>query len=432
MALAGFACVAGAPLAVQAQTTQQNQAPAPVMGASTAAFVGDDPITTYALKQRMTWMAVSRPTPPTQEEVPELQREALATLIDEKVQLQELKRREEQFKLKAGTLIVDDEMVDDAVTNMAQQNNMTMQQFNNLLLSRGVDIKTLREQLRVAISWSRWIRQYYGPRVVISDDKIKSVQREMADSSSKASYLISEIFVDGSRAGGVDKAVEAAGQIVTLVQQNAQFQALAQQYSSLPSARNGGDAGWMTAAELEPEIAKAVENLRPGELAPPIRTVDGAYVIQLREKRAGSTAAQVSLKQAAVTLPADAAPQAVQQAQAQLLAIKAKITGGCGGLDAAVRGSAGVTVGDLGQTEIKDLAPAFRQAVETLQPNQVSDPVRTPAGMHLIAVCERSLAGADVPTRDDIETNLKMRELALIERRELRNLRQAATISQPR
>jgi peptidyl-prolyl cis-trans isomerase SurA len=115
-----------------------------------------------------------------------------------------------------------------------------------------------------------------------------------------------------------------------------------------------------------------------------------------------------------------------------LLAIKAKATGGCASLQAAAQGATGVQVGDLGETEVKDLAPAFRDAVEKLQPNQISDPVRTPAGLHLIAVCGRSVGGSDIPTKQEIATNLKLRELSLIERRELRNLRLAATVSQPR
>lgn len=428
--LAGAICVASLPEMGLAQT--QPAAQAPVLGAATAAFVGDDAISTYALKQRMSWLAVSRPTPPTQAEIPELQREALSSLIDERIQAQELKRREEQFKLKPGTLLMPDDVVDDAIANMAQSNNMTAEQFSNILQTRGVNVKNLREQIRIAISWNEWIRSYYGRRVVISDEKVDAMLRDIAEASSKPSYLISEIFVDSGRAGGVDAAAAAAGQIIDLVRQNANFQTLAQQYSSLPSARNGGDAGWLTTAELEPEIVRAIENLRPGEIAPPIKTVDGAYVIMVREKRAGSTAAVVNLKQAAIALPADATPQAVQQAQTQLAAIKARASGGCGSLEAAVQGARGVSVGDLGESEVKDLAPSFRTAVETLQPNQISDPVRTPAGLHLIAVCSRSMAGADMPTREQVVSNLRMRELAMIERRELRNLRQAATISQPR
>ena len=131
-------------------------------------------------------------------------------------------------------------------------------------------------------------------------------------------------------------------------------------------------------------------------------------------------------------LPASATPAQVQAAQTQLMAIKTKATGGCDGLTAAAQGVQGVTVGDLGQADIKDLAPAFRTAVEPLQANQVSEPVRTAQGLHLIAVCSRTAAGGQMPTREDIENRLFSQELALIQRRELRNLRNAAIISQPR
>lgn len=429
---AGLVALSALPDLVQAQTPAPQRAP-PVMGAEAVAFVDDEAISTYQLKQRMAWLAVARPTPPTQAELPELQREALMALVDEKIQTQELKRQEKRLKLKPGTLFASDAAVDEAIADMAQrQNNMSVAQFTAILESRGVSIKTLRDQIRIGMSWNDWIRAFYSRRVRVSDDKIDAMLREIAAATSKPSYLISEIFIDAGRAGGVDNAVNAASQIIGLVQQNSNFELLAQQYSALPSARSGGDAGWFTIAELEPEIASALENLRPGQLAPPIRTSEGAYVILLRDRRAGDASSTVSLRWAAVNLPADATPQALQQAQTALTSVKARASGGCSSLDAAAQNVRNVTVADLGETDIRELAPAIREAVEKLQPNQISDPVRTSAGLHLIALCGRSASGAGIPTRQQVANQLIGRELAMIERRELRNLRNAATISQPR
>jgi len=428
------ACVVGL-LAVTASTIAaqaQEQASLPTLREGVAAIVDDNVISTYELRQRVIWLVLSTGVPATQETLPELQTEALRSLVDERLQALELRRQEVARKMKPGELLVDDKRVDRFMADLAGQNGMTVDQFTRELQTRGVNPKTLRDQARITLSWQQWTYGFYGRRVKISAERIDAVMRELADSASKPSYLVSEIFIDGGRAGGVGNAVNTGEQILAQLQQNARFEAMARQYSALPSAANGGDTGWLTAGQLDPAVARVLETMQPGQVTRPIPVSDGAYVVLLRQKRAGVASSVVNLRQAAVSLPASATAAEVQAAQSQLMAIKSKSSSGCAGLSAAAQGAPGVSVSDLGQADIKDLAPAFRAAVEPLQANQVSDPVRTAVGLHLIAVCSRTVAGGQIPSRDDIENRLFSQELALIQRRELRNLRNAAIISQPR
>ena len=424
----GLLAVTALPIAAQAQ----EQASLPTLREGVAAIVDDNVISTYELRQRVIWLVLSTGVPATQETLPELQTEALRSLVDERLQALELRRQEVARKMKPGELLVDDKRVDRFMADLAGQNGMTVDQFTRELQTRGVNPKTLRDQARITLSWQQWTYGFYGRRVKISADRIDAVMRELADSASKPSYLVSEIFIDGGRAGGVGNAVNTGEQILAQLQQNARFEAMARQYSALPSAANGGDTGWLTAGQLDPAVARVLETMQPGQVTRPIPVSDGAYVVLLRQKRAGVASSVVNLRQAAVSLPASATAAEVQAAQSQLMAIKSKSVGGCAGLTTAAQGAPGVAVSDLGQADIKDLAPAFRAAVEPLQANQVSDPVRTAVGLHLIAVCSRTVAGGQMPSREDIENRLFSQELALIQRRELRNLRNAAIISQPR
>ena len=84
--------------------------------------------------------------------------------------------------------------------------------------------------------------------------------------------------------------------------------------------------------------------------------------------------------------------------------------------------------GDLGEAEITDLAPAFQAAATALDIGQVSDPIRTEAGLHLIAVCGKRQSGGGAPSHDQIENRLRGQQLALISKRYLRDLRNSATI----
>jgi peptidyl-prolyl cis-trans isomerase SurA len=225
---------------------------------------------------------------------------------------------------------------------------------------------------------------------------------------------------------------EAAGaQLVTQLQQGAPFTQVARQFSSASTAATGGDAGWLSEAQLPAELRPVVEQLRPGELSRPIDAPNGVYIILLRDKRAGSTAELISLKQAAISLPPDATPQALADAQRKLMALRGELKDGCDGLEARAAKVDGVVAGDLGEADLKDLKPEFRDAVQSLTAGQVSKPIRTDAGLHLIAVCGRRQAGVNIPPTDEIEARLKEQEISLISKRQLRDLRNSATIEFP-
>jgi peptidyl-prolyl cis-trans isomerase SurA len=135
----------------------------------------------------------------------------------------------------------------------------------------------------------------------------------------------------------------------------------------------------------------------------------------------------VNLKQAAVGQPKDAPQAAVDAAHANLKALRRQFKG-CDGLEAQAAKTPGVLAADLGEAEIKDLAPDFRQAAETLQPGEISQPIRTAAGLHLVAVCAKHASGEQAQGHDQIESRLYGQQLSMIARRYMRDLRNSATI----
>ena len=403
-------------------------APAPVvpqrMGESVAAIVNDQIISTYDLAQRMRLLIATSGVQPTEETLPQFQREALISLVDERLQMIELRRMEKQQKID---LIAGDDEVNEEIGGIAQQNNLTADQFLAALQAQGVNASTLREQIRANISWQRWIRGRYGSRLRIGEDQIKAAQQRMSAAAAKAQYQISEIMIDASRVGGMDKAIQGGQQLVTQIQQGAPFPAVARQFSALPTAASGGDAGWVSQGEVVPEVQAALDQMRPGQLSQPTQARDGVYIIYLRDKRSGSGAELVSLKQAAVALTAQSTASDMEAARKKLETVRAA-TSGCGDLEAAAAKVPGVVAGDLGEAEVKDLAPAFREAAMALQPNQVSEPIRTSAGMHIVAVCGRRASGSEDITHDQIENRLYGQQLSMISRRYMRDLRNSATI----
>ncbi|KRA60273.1 peptidylprolyl isomerase [Caulobacter sp. Root655] len=413
-----------APPVVDAAPAAPAAARANPLSESVAAVVNDDIVSSYDLMQRMRLLMVTSGMQPTQENLPQLEQEALRSLIDEHVQMQELRRVEKAQKI---TIISTDKEIDEQIEDIAKGNNMTGQQLTQQLAAQGVGVDTWRAQIRADSSWQSWIQGRYGSRLRIGDDQVKAFERRQADAASKPQYQVSEVFIDAVRVGGMDTALNGAKQLVSQMQQGAPFPAVARQFSASPTAANGGDAGWVGLGEMPPEVDAALEQLRPGQLSAPIPVRDGVYIIYLREKRSGAKAALVDLKQVAVALPKDASQAQVDAANKVLLDLKPKIAN-CETLEATAGKVDGVVAGDLGEAEITDLAPAFQEAANTLKVGQISDPIRTDAGLHLIAVCGKRQSGGAAPTHDQIENRLRGQQLALISKRYLRDLRNSATI----
>jgi peptidyl-prolyl cis-trans isomerase SurA len=431
LAGAGLACAplahaqATAPVADQVTSgpTAPQALPAGI-SESVAAVVNDEIISTYDLAQRMRLLIATSGVQPTEQNLPQFQREALVGLVDEHLQIHELRRVQKEQKID---IIASDDDVDSEIADMAKQNNMSRQQFERQLAGQGIAIDTLRHQIQAQSSWQRWIRGRYGSRLRIGEDQIKAQQERIASAASKPQYQVAEVFLDATRVGGMETAAQGANQLVAQLQQGAPFAAVARQFSASATAAAGGEVGWVSSGEMPPEVDAALEQMRAGQLSKPIPVKDGVYIVFLRDKRAGAGAMVVNLKQAAVALAQDATPAALEAAKAKLMVLRGQVTG-CGDLEAKAAKTQGVVAGDLGEAEIKDLAPAFREAAETLKPGQVSEPIRTQAGLHILAVCGKHATGDDSMGHDQIENRLYGQQLSMIARRYMRDLRNSATI----
>lgn len=417
---------AAAPDAAQpaAPAAPDQAIPASALTESVVASVNDDVITNYDILQRMRLLVVTAGIQPTRNDLPELQRYALSSLIDEHLELQELKREEKEQK---ANIIATDSVIDDVIGDMAKDSHMTSDQFLASLAQRGIGADTLRSQLKAQESWQDWIRGRYGSRLRIGEDQIKAYQARMSAEANKPKYQLSEVYVDFEKAGGQTQANDEANQLIAQLHQGAPFQAVARQFSNDSTAANGGDAGWVTAGELDPEVRAAVEQMRPGTLSAPIPTKDGIWIVYLRDRQAGGSAVLVDLKQAAIALPTDASQDLVDAAKAKLEALRGQLKG-CDGFEATAGKVDGVLAGDLGEADAKDLAPAFRDAATNLAVGQISEPIRSDQGLHLLVVCSKRSSTAQNLNHDQIENLLIGEQLQMINKRYLRDLRNSASI----
>ncbi|MES1203799.1 MAG: peptidylprolyl isomerase [Pseudomonadota bacterium] len=379
---------------------------------SVAAIVNDKVISSYDVRQRATLLLVSAGLERTPELMERANAQALQDLIDEELQIGETGG--EHFHIT-----VSDDEVDHRLDSIAQQNNTTRDAFIAQLAAQGVDIQTLRHQIRADTAWNRLMGGLYGRNIHIPEQEIRETQERTAASATHPHYLISEIFLPAATPQEFQEMATGAQRLLEQMQRGAPFPAVARQFSAAPSAAAGGDMGWLADNELQPELLNAVQNLQPNQLAA-VQTPNGIYILALRDKREGvsaSTTQQVALRQ--VTAPA-AQRVALERAQRRIQ--------GCASLTQAITGVTGAEVTDLGNATESDLSEAIRARITDVQPGAASPVAIDGDQASTIVVCSRSTGGGAVPGHDEIENRLYEQQMAMLSDRYLRNLRREATI----
>lgn len=395
---------------------QEVAAVARPLGEGVAAVVNDEIISTYDLRQRMGLIIATSGVRVNEQNLPQIQAQALRSLVDERLQMQELNRYEVR---------IPDSDVEQEIAGIAQSNNSSAEALYSILDANGISRSTLRNQVRAQLGWRILVSEKFRSRARIGEDQIDATLARISAAAAKPQYLIGEVYLDAAQVGGMDTAMEGANALIQQLVQGAPFQAVARQFSNAPSAANGGDGGWVLSGDMAPEIESALQQMQPGQLSPPIPTRDGVWIVYLRESRTGASTTMVTVKQAAVRVAADAPQAEVDAAVAKLAALQPNLT--CDNVEEQAN-RAGVLSTDIGEQDINGMAPEYRAAIDAVTDGAFSQPVRTPVGVHVLAVCGRRLAGAGVPTRDQVGSRLYGQQLTMLAKRYLRDLRNSATI----
>lgn len=406
------------PAAEQAPATAAAAAPEFTLADGIVATVNDQIITGFDLRQRMLSVIAMSQVQPTEENIPAIQQQALQALIEERLQAQEIAKYE--------TLTISDEEVDREIAAMAQEAGTTPENYLAFLAQGGIRPNAMREQLRTEIGWRELVGGRFNSRARVSRAQVEQALRQITEAASKPQYLIGEIYLEANRVGGQQAAVSGAEQLVAQMVQGAPFQAVARQFSAAPSAARGGDAGWVVQGTVQPALQTALDALQVGQLSRPIPVEGGVYIVYMRDKRSGAATSLVTLKQAMVELPETASEADVAAATQRLEALRPSLT--CDNILQRTTSEAGLLGSDLGESDVANLAPQFQQVARSAELNTVSNPVRTPLGVHLLAVCGRRVGGVDVPAYREVEGRLQNQNLAMLARRYIRDLQADALI----
>ncbi len=394
-----------------------------------AAVVNDDVVSAQDLDSRLQLVMVSSGIPDSPQARERLAPQVLRGLIEETLQLQEASRLD---------IAVSEEEVQRALQNIAQRNNLTVEQMRDFLVANGVQLDTLMRQLRAQIAWVKVVNRQIRPRVSVTVDQLELAVQEAQRNLGQPEYLLSEIVLPVDNPEQEVAVANDATRLVQTVREGASFDSLARQVSVAASAERGGDVGWVSAAAIPPELLGALEALAPGEISPPIRSSVGYHVFWLRERRIarpqlGDDAAGVEVRLTQILFPVNGntEPEELSQVRAQAAGLRERLND-CGAMIEVADELAAPASGELGWLRIGDLPPELGQAVLELAVGEVSPPLEGPAGIHLLMVCERRDPGQTdaqpSPERDEIAERLENERIERLARRYLRDLRAQAFV----
>ncbi|MCO7224439.1 peptidylprolyl isomerase SurA [Pleionea sp. CnH1-48] len=331
-----------------------------------------------------------------------LQQQILERMILDSLQLQMAKR--------AGVRISEQEL-NAAVQRIAEQNNMTLEQLRiEMAEKEGIDFELFREDLRKEIMTQRVRRGHVSRRIKISERDVDNmVQLIDAEGSEKIQYRLGHILLpikNSTDPQSIQEARDKAENLIKDLRAGADFAQTAIAHSSGQNALQGGDFGWRSAAELPSLFVASTKALEIGGISEALRSGSGFHILKLLDKR-GEQVHLVDQVKARHILLSPNAIMTEAQAEAKIKDIRQKILDGADFEElakehSADKGSANLG-GDLGWSEPAKYVGPFKTAVQTLPLNELSEPVKTQFGFHIIEVLER---------RSNDQTKEKKREQA--------------------
>lgn len=302
-----------------------------------------------------------------------------------------------QLQLAASNNIqIDDETLTGNLRNIAEQNNMSLEQFRTTLEREGQDFNAFREEIRDQIAIARLHQQMVGNRINVTEQEVDTLlANEKTWGGAEKEYHLGHILIavpDGASPEQNRAAQRQAEETVAALRGGADFASTAVSVSAGQTALQGGDLGWRKAGQLPTVMAEIINGMRPGEIADPVRAAGGFHIVKLLEMRGEGrqVVTQTHVRHILLTadelLPESEVPSRLEQLRERLV----------GGEDFAalarshskdkVSASKG---GDLGWVNPGDLVPQFEEAMKALKVNEISQPIETRFGWHIIQVLER-------------------------------------------
>jgi peptidyl-prolyl cis-trans isomerase SurA len=316
-----------------------------------------------------------------------LQKQILERLIVDSLQL--------QFAAKTG-LKVDDTQLNKTIERIAEQNKLSLEEFKAAIEKDGLSFRKFREDIRNEITISRLREREVDGRVTVSEGEVDNAITTLANrKEDNDEFEIGHILIrtpEDASPEDLEKAKIKTQAALKELDGGANFAQVSAGYSDAPNALDGGNLGWKKASQIPAGFLEIIKDLQPGDIGKPIRSPNGFHVLKLLNRRGGASNLMIEQTRARHILIKLSEVVSEKEGKHKMDTIKERLDNGTKFEEMARQysedGSA-TNGGDLGWLSPSDTVPQFEKAMNELAPGEISVPVKTPFGWHVIQVLER-------------------------------------------
>lgn len=317
-----------------------------------------------------------------------LEQQVLERLVLERAQLQ---------AAREGGLRVDDATLNRAISRIAENNGLTQDGLRAALAEDGIEWREFTDNVRNEMLITRLREAEVDSEIVVTDAEIDNFLATNPEAFSGREVLLAHILVgvpENVSESQFSSLVNRVEEIAARHAAGEAFEQLAAAYSDAPDATDGGIIGWRPPDRLPGLFADAIRNLQPGQVSQVMRSAAGLHLVKLLDVRGmeNGMADQVEQTRARHILMRTSEVLDDTEVEARMNALRERIQYGESFEDLAKVHSddlSGARGGDLGWIHRGDTVPEFERAMDALQPGEISQPVQSPFGWHLIQVVER-------------------------------------------
>lgn len=313
-----------------------------------------------------------------------------------------------QFAKENGVR-VDDTMVERTILRIAQENKITPEELKRALDREKVSYAKYREDIRREVTIQRLREREVDSKVQVSEAEVDNYLATInAQAGGETEYQLSHIMVgvpDQASPDQIEARKRRADEALALVKSGRDFREVAAQFSDAQDASSGGDLGWRTPARLPSVFAAVLKDMKKGDVSPVVRSPGGFHIVKLTDSRSRDQPTVVDQSRVRHILIRVNETTSETEGKARIERIRERIETGAKFADQARSNSEDASStkgGELGWINPGDTVPEFEKAMAALKINEVSPPVRSPFGWHLILVEERRTQDVTQERRRDL------------------------------
>jgi peptidyl-prolyl cis-trans isomerase SurA len=290
---------------------------------------------------------------------------------------------------------IDPIQIERALQRIAAQNKLDMAGLAAALEKEGQSLEGMRKTLRNEFLIARARERDVDNRISVSDAEIEGYLQTQVQQGVETEYNFAHILVtvpENASPEQIQARRARAEDVLAQLAAGADFAQLSASHSDAPNAMQGGAFGWRASGKMPALFAEALKPLQPGQVAPLLRSSNGFHILKLNDKRGLDATLSVTQTHARHILIKTNELTSEADARNRLLQLKERIDNGVKFDELARLHSEDASAskgGDLGWINPGDTVPDFEKAMDALQPDQVSAPIQSPFGWHLIQVLER-------------------------------------------